>query len=179
MTIARLVISIVIDSINRMLSRRPFAHISEKIGERLPSRANPNTSPTIVFIVFLRRVTASSEHRCPNAIFRRATANHPRLAVFSVSIAGFPSCSEAAATPCISSDQTFTNDRQLGPAIADTCPPCSFPYGLMRVLLYQFYNQQASKLLIPQVPHRPVFKLAGPTAKLSCWEGSPEHALAF
>jgi len=69
LTVIRGVISIVVDTFNAMGSRRTLTHISKEVLERIPSRADFNSSAS-VRCVFQRMVATSNPHTMPCAVLR-------------------------------------------------------------------------------------------------------------
>ena len=72
LTIFRRVISVIVNSINRMLRSRAFTHVSVKTFKRSePAIANPNTPKTISRILFMFQACCSFYHISPISIFGR------------------------------------------------------------------------------------------------------------
>lgn len=72
LTICRLIISIIIDAINRVSFGRPKLHISKKILETIqPAFTYLNSAPTIAMILRRIRIAASIFHLGPNTPFSR------------------------------------------------------------------------------------------------------------
>ena len=74
-TVARLVITAVVDAVNTMLRRWFFAHIFKEIlksnsGRPLPSFADLNPCSAISIVVIMLRVRAAVEHATPAIVFR-------------------------------------------------------------------------------------------------------------
>lgn len=77
--VIRLVVSVVIASINRVLQRRLPAHVCKEVLKLRPSLADANTASTIFGKVLTIGVVAPSQHCCPRSIFRSSV-----LAMFRV-----------------------------------------------------------------------------------------------
>lgn len=65
-TIARIVTTVIIDALNRVLERRSWPHISNEVAERMsPSAANGYPTTSISIVSSIVRVCASLDHRHP------------------------------------------------------------------------------------------------------------------
>lgn len=74
--IRRLIVPVVINSIDAIPRTRPWPHVSQKRLERVPpSLANANTSPTVQRVSFIRECIASGIHPNPRPILWRS--GHP------------------------------------------------------------------------------------------------------
>lgn len=78
-TIRRLIISIIIDSVNRMPNGWSLSHIGKKIFKRgRPSFAHRDSSTSIAMIRTAFCITTASDHVLPNNIFIRSLSLRPR-----------------------------------------------------------------------------------------------------
>lgn len=68
-TIRRLVVSIVINAIKRMVCARTWSHISDEILKCLPSFAHGYSASAVAKVVRSVRVATSVHHQTPNTIF--------------------------------------------------------------------------------------------------------------
>lgn len=85
--IAGLVITIIVDAINRVIFRRLAAHVfQERAVTILPSLTDGNPASAIVCEAWKIRVEASLQHHSPAMIFRRAVS-------FFIVAMFYPSCS--------------------------------------------------------------------------------------
>ncbi len=112
--ISGLVIAVVVDAINGMISGRSRPHVGEKIFERIrPSLADSNSTTAIETVVLIVGVVAAAFNALPAGVFS-STA----LSVPSVDSAA----SAASASFCISPSQRRGINRQFLSAIAFTEP---------------------------------------------------------
>lgn len=85
-TVARFVISIVVNSV-KCAVRRPESHV-KKEGEKrvLPAGANGNATTTIILPITIARIRTSLAHFAPCFIFGRITATHSKTMFQSTAI---------------------------------------------------------------------------------------------
>lgn len=127
--IARLIIAIIIDSINTVFARWPYTHICEKVFEGVtPAVANFNTASTVIFIRVVVRIIATLCHPTP----------YPKLASMgrAVSFIRINSLQQfyrfaakltrqTSTTSSLTSGKNFTKGRNDFAAIALASPICS------------------------------------------------------
>lgn len=74
--ISRLVVAIVVDSVDAMAWRRWLAHVcNERFEAVRPALAHADASCAVPLVVWSRRVSASGDHRAPRVIHPRAGAS--------------------------------------------------------------------------------------------------------
>jgi hypothetical protein len=106
-TIARLVITVVVNTVNRP----PFgffAHIGKKVFKSVPSFANLNAAFTVMAISGMTRISASIKHRAPYSInFRICLISAMSVSWFIVASAvlGHHFILQASAGSCVISSQ--------------------------------------------------------------------------
>jgi hypothetical protein len=71
-TIAGLVISVIVNSIQRKLGRRTLSHVGKKVLKLMPSLTDSNASSAIAVEPRLVRVFAAIEHVAPSVVGGRA-----------------------------------------------------------------------------------------------------------
>lgn len=115
--IARLVMSVVIDAIYRMLHRWAQANMCQKRGKRMsPQQTDTNTSAAIVFETDIGRLCTAFFYTFPTAIFGRIVATVREMSDSRI----FPLPTSARLT--ITSAQVATGDSLKGSAVA-LAPP--------------------------------------------------------
>lgn len=83
-TIARFIITVVIDAVERMFGGKTRAHVGKEQDEIVPSLTDCNPTTAVVGKAFVVWIATTTEHSCPNIIFR----NFVRLSVGAGPIPG-------------------------------------------------------------------------------------------
>lgn len=121
--IRRLVVAVVIDTIQGMLWRRLASHVSQEVLERCaPSLTDRDSAPSVVCPRSSFSIKAATLHVGPRPIFRRL----PSVANLSVTQASFSSFAqltkETATTSCRSASQVPRHNRSFFSAVAQADP---------------------------------------------------------
>jgi hypothetical protein len=126
-TISRLVVAVIVYTVNGMTRRRSAPHVGQEGFVRMrPAFTHGDASRSIVFISNMTRVAASGFHAPPNLIFWRA-ASSGCFAVLSSRFTGLRVVMmEAAATLSACSPKRTSLDRDSCTAIA-AAQPSSIP----------------------------------------------------
>lgn len=75
--VTRLIVSVIVDPIKRMLRAGLFSHIFQKVKERIhPAGANSNSASSIILISFISRIKATFSHAHPRIKFFPVTVVH-------------------------------------------------------------------------------------------------------
>lgn len=173
------VISIIINSVDRMLRRGTLAHVGKEIGEFSPPFANFDSSATIVFIRFLRGKITSTQHRIPHRIFGHSAANHSGHPVLGIALSRFPSGFKAATTFCVSSSETFSANDNLFAAITQTKPCGPYSLGLHCTSLDEALCRQTPESLFSKILVCFVFMRTFLATVFGTLKGTSKHAFAF
>lgn len=79
-TVARSVRSIVIDSVNRMATRRPRSHVGKEVLKRShPALGNRDAAAAVIVVLRGVRIQAPVFHRAPGFVFGRVRASVPAM----------------------------------------------------------------------------------------------------
>ena len=107
--IIRRITTIIINSVNAVFVRWPFAHVGDKGFNRVPSATNLNPTPTVVFIVFIIRIIAAAFHIFQRCVFRTLTQTVDSFKFFTQAATGF--CVTACKRPHYNNmfSSTFAN----------------------------------------------------------------------
>jgi len=142
--IARLVVSVVLDPINRVLGRWTRTHIREEGLKRpLPSTADTDAAPAVEVIARMLRVVATLAHAVPDVVLRGVG---PTVLVVVIALAGPSRATDAPARLRSPARQVLRVDIALLSAVAATAP-VDFSVGPEHAR----ENSPASKALAAQV----------------------------
>src|SRR5260221_710578 len=123
--VARLIVSVIVDAVQRMKARRPWSHICEKVGEAGPPLTDFDSSASVVLPVSCARVVAARAHINPSVVLRQMFSAlrrtmHKVLGNHSVTV-------KTTATHHVFIDQMVSEHRVLCAAFAPTNPSCFSP----------------------------------------------------
>ena len=154
-TIPRLIVAIIVDPFNGQ-SSRAMPHVIKEIPEILPTLANADSTPAIVFIANMFRIDTAFEHAAPYSIFRptRTPATSRTMLKRNLIILHPPplantvdlSSKTAAALGTLATQARTPNDT-LGSAIA-LAGPLSFSGCVIEMARY---NEPSSELLARKI----------------------------
>jgi hypothetical protein len=122
-TILRLVIAVVVDTVDRMFSGRTTAHVGQECSERLPTVANADAASAVVLEPNVVRIAAPSLHALPDFVFGRRLPVRT-FAVTRVRAATTVISASASATQDATSAKLST-DCSTRPAAIASAKPCT------------------------------------------------------
>jgi len=139
--IAGSIAAVVVDAIKAAVGGS-FSHIGEKIFKSVPSFADPNSSPSVVFVAFGRSVVAAREHPIPRCEGRRA---FPSACMFVFDVITF--VEQASARFCGAILEIAAASNPFVSAGTDAVPRIDAPL----ISVSNSYDGQATKLLTGDV----------------------------
>jgi hypothetical protein len=126
----------VVDTLDRVLRRRPRSHVGQEDGERIPARIDCYSAATVVGPVRIRGIVTALEHRRPGSVFAEL------MTAVLVAVLG---C-ETAATERASAFQIAANDDVFTSALT-----VAQPLDLTALDTVPLNNNEPTKLLASQV----------------------------
>lgn len=159
--VLRLIVAVIVDTLNRMFRRRTLTHVGQKAFKFTPSFTNLNSALSVGLEVRRIGVSTSINHQSPNAINRRSA-----VAVRSRTLRGDHS-TETPATCRFASSQANAQDCFDGSTITS-----ANPMGLSANVRRPFHNQQPSESLpdhVLEVVSHGGFSITQLTAQSRCY----------
>ncbi len=150
LTVFRLIITVVLNAFNGMLYRRALTHISNNVGNILPSLTNSDSTPPITGVFMMSRIETTAHHSIPTAIGRMFVQS-----VFFVKRA-YAVFVQASTTFCVPTRQFRLIDNYLLTARAITYPLAAALTVLAELCRCFTNGGQSMKRLSCQIYHNDV-----------------------
>jgi hypothetical protein len=134
-TIPRLVVAVVVNTINRVLGAWARPHVRVEFPEIIPSRTNGDTTPAVILEFLPSRVVNAAVHRCPALVFRAfmGLSIHP--------VFGYTLKPKASARRGFPSIDMVRSSRGNASTLAAT-----FPLSVVFRFMYCDYGQEIKSL---------------------------------
>ena len=137
--IVRLVITVIVDAVNRVRRRRTVAHVSEEVLERVPSFADCDTSSSVISIGAIARVKTAVSQCSPSSIFSRVRS--------MVSPCCFGSCASTLALETSATLPKWWPGNLYNSSTVTAAKP-KIPFVSAQVLRFAQYKQSPETLTI-------------------------------